>query len=926
MNEENNFEEKVENDTIENNDNSEKSSSTKKNIKKKKMVLAILIVCIVISVIAIILGVVKIHKQNNQQSLFDTEELNVLGENELNKKQKKFMGIDDSNSDTTQLTYKEEKNYTDAYKKYLELPEKEKKELEVIPREEEIPIETLDEIEEEIPIEDTIPSSFNLADKINLHVSNQGSYGLCWDFASIKTLETFLALHEQKDYDLSEIHVDYLTSSAMYDQSRDVHNGGSFDLFQDYLQLTGPVLENKLEYRDYNESEYKNFIDMEPVARVTKTVEFPSLNSDATEEQKQEFRNLIKSHIMKNGSLYATTSASTIKNGYDESYDGASTNLTTQYCNDICWSDHAISIVGWDDNFSKEYFTDQKGKHPEKDGAYIALNSWGSDWGNNGYFYISYEDMNVELQMSGILSTSVDNSLKIDSISNPTLKNYLKEHYGQLFIKYNNEDYLSGITLQNIRTIKLENANLSSSDLEEIAALFPNLWQLKLANNNIDDISALNKFKNEWIDVDLANNKITNISTLTANNISTLNLDGNRIVDINPLNNLSKLISINLSNNPINWNDTNLTSANINQLIISNTNFTSIDILNNVHELGILDISKNPITSLDGIQNFHLIFEINVSETQIRDFSLLNRIKRKSFLENSEEYNMDVYIGDDVSVIANNCGIDDITLFNDIKIDSLTLENNNIKDVSKFKNDRVMYINLSGNNDLTGLQGLKDVSSIILSKTNLTSLDEVLNLTNVVDLDLSYNSLQDFSSLEQLKDLHHLSLEGMSNIKIDSIPSNLSTLNVKNCNLDNNVNFSNFKDLQVINISNNPNFTNFKSLTNIDKEIYRNIFMGGYQLSVSDLEEINKLENLYIYDAIVNLGYTNLNVNQNIPIDFGSWTNKFLMKNMLNDGIVSKDLVINKNAKEITITGPNSRIYIDSDIYTNYSNDIIIGN
>lgn len=49
---------------------------------------------------------------------------------------------------------------------------------------------------------------------------------------------------------------------------------------------------------------------------------------------------------------------------------------------------HAINIVGWDDNFSKDNFKDT----PPADGAWIARNSWGADLLDSGYFYISYYD------------------------------------------------------------------------------------------------------------------------------------------------------------------------------------------------------------------------------------------------------------------------------------------------------------------------------------------------------------------------------------------------------------------------------------------------------------------------------------------------------------------------------------------------------
>ena len=54
---------------------------------------------------------------------------------------------------------------------------------------------------------------------------------------------------------------------------------------------------------------------------------------------------------------------------------------------------HAVSVVGWDDNYPKENFSGSISGTPKENGAWIIKNSWGTYTGDRGYFYISYEDV-----------------------------------------------------------------------------------------------------------------------------------------------------------------------------------------------------------------------------------------------------------------------------------------------------------------------------------------------------------------------------------------------------------------------------------------------------------------------------------------------------------------------------------------------------
>ena len=50
-------------------------------------------------------------------------------------------------------------------------------------------------------------------------------------------------------------------------------------------------------------------------------------------------------------------------------------------------SDHAVTVVGYDDDFPAEYFDPPA----ETDGAWLVQNSFSDRWGDGGYFWLSYE-------------------------------------------------------------------------------------------------------------------------------------------------------------------------------------------------------------------------------------------------------------------------------------------------------------------------------------------------------------------------------------------------------------------------------------------------------------------------------------------------------------------------------------------------------
>ena len=97
----------------------------------------------------------------------------------------------------------------------------------------------------------------------------------------------------------------------------------------------------------------------------------------------------IKEAVFKYGGVQTSIYSAIRSTRVDSDYYNSS---TSSYCYiGKEKSNHDVMIIGWDDNYSKDNFN----MPLEGDGAFICQNSWGSKFGQDGVFYISYYDVNV---------------------------------------------------------------------------------------------------------------------------------------------------------------------------------------------------------------------------------------------------------------------------------------------------------------------------------------------------------------------------------------------------------------------------------------------------------------------------------------------------------------------------------------------------
>lgn len=250
--------------------------------------------------------------------------------------------------------------------------------------------------------ENSLPSEYDLR-KYNrvTSVRNQGSEGLCWDFAATASMESNILTNPglaskegdnpSQTLDLSErghtwyIHTNFDDeNSPLYgdyiDDPEKGSNGGFADIVArglsagygaypesllPYEQLSAGCPEGLRYYSDYRLKDY----------------------SELTKDN-----SLIKKTVIEKGAVvinYSCFLANTYMVDGMQSYYDNGNPIDGKY-----GQGHLVAVVGWDDSFSKDKFNPEM--QPQNDGAWLCKNSWGEEScstadGYKGYFWMSYE-------------------------------------------------------------------------------------------------------------------------------------------------------------------------------------------------------------------------------------------------------------------------------------------------------------------------------------------------------------------------------------------------------------------------------------------------------------------------------------------------------------------------------------------------------
>lgn len=217
-------------------------------------------------------------------------------------------------------------------------------------------------------------------------IRDQGQFGTCWAFASLTALESTLLPRESLD--LSE---DHMSLQNGFNLAQD--EGGDYTMSMAYLlSWKGPVLDSEDPYGDgYSPPGLK------PVKHVQGIELLPSKDYEAIKKAVYQIGG-VQSSLYTSITDHNSRSVYYNENTYAYCYQGDKN------------PNHDAVIVGWDDHYPKENFSVE----PEGDGAFLCASSWGTGFGDKGYFYVSYYDSNIGKH--NILYTDVEDVNQYDHI------------------------------------------------------------------------------------------------------------------------------------------------------------------------------------------------------------------------------------------------------------------------------------------------------------------------------------------------------------------------------------------------------------------------------------------------------------------------------------------------------------------------------
>ena len=257
-------------------------------------------------------------------------------------------------------------------------------------------------------------------------VKNQNPFGFCGSFGFIAAIEASVLKHNllpnetAQTLDFSERHLLWFVTHAVLDplgntagddvvypdhpewddQSSYLYYGTKdMDFFKGLTAGFGPVREEEAPYSELVESYSRHKNTDKNFKAFLEETSLENTWKKATEKSELFLK---KAHTSLNSGPVNSRKRLIMEYGavqqeifMDLNYMSNDFALLTD---SSAFSPHSVVLVGWDDTYSRDHFGNPETGNlkPKQDGAFLVKNSYGSDWGNQGYFWLSYEDYLVQ--------------------------------------------------------------------------------------------------------------------------------------------------------------------------------------------------------------------------------------------------------------------------------------------------------------------------------------------------------------------------------------------------------------------------------------------------------------------------------------------------------------------------------------------------